>query len=166
MSAHTSARGRWSLLAIVVAVIGIGVGVMVLRPQLADVVLPDSHRTAHGVTLPEPAKDNAVAAYLKGKGAPILAYARTVPTSLAGSELDNCAGLTKKLTAVGTPPRLADSGAAAPDPSIRDAAATSLDRVAMYLGQCQRSRVDEQVRHEAEFASIVLHRMLDQRATA
>jgi hypothetical protein len=166
MSAYTSARGRWSLLAVAVAVIGIGVGVMVLRPQLADAVLPDSHRTAHGVTLPEPAKDTAMTAYLKGKGAPLLAYSRAVPTSLAGSEQDRCAALTGKLTKVGAPPRLADSGAAAPTPSIRDAAATSLDRVALYLGQCQRGQVDAQVRHDAEFASIVLSRMLNQGATA
>jgi hypothetical protein len=166
MSAHASARGRWALLAVVLAVVGIGVAVMVLRPQLADAVMPDSRRTAHGVTLPEPAQDAAMNAYLKGKGARLLAYSRAVPTSLAGSEKDSCAGLTRELTRVGAPPRLADSGAAAPTPSIRDAAATSLDRVALYVGQCQRGQVDAQVRRDAEFASIVLRRMLSRGAGA
>lgn len=139
---------------------------MVLRAQLADAVLPDSHRTAHGVRLPESAQGVAMTAYLKGKGAPLLAYSRAVPTSLAGSEQDRCAALTGKLTKDGAPPRLADSGAAAPTPSIRDAAATSPNRVALYLGQCQRGQVDAQVRHDAEFASIVPSRMLAHAATA
>lgn len=159
-------RGRWTLLAAAVLVIGIGGGVMIIRPQLADRVLPDSYRTAQGVNLPAPAQNRTMTRYLKGKGKPILAYARALPTSLEGSEADKCTGLTNKLTKVGTPPRLADSGAAAPSPTIRDAAATSLDRVALFLGQCQRGRVEEKVRDDAEFASTVLLRILEQKAIA
>jgi len=162
----TRARRRWTLVAVAIGAVGIAVGVMIIRPQLADPILPDRYRTAQGVQLPEPAQGGAVITYVRGKGAPILAYARAVPASLEGSEPDNCAGLTKRLTAVGAPPRLANSGGAAPDPSIRDAAATSLDRVALFLGQCQRGRVEDQVRHDAEFSTTVLRRMLDPGATA
>jgi hypothetical protein len=161
-------RSRLGLIATAAVVVIAATAGLLWRMDRAiyDPLLPDSMRTASGVNLPHATKPKALATFLRGRGAPLAAYAQAVPQSLAGATSDHCAQLTTALMKAGTPMQLAKLASAAPDPAVADAATASVARVASFLGQCHRGHVDGHTRHQAEFTTTVLRRLLSRGVAA